>query len=54
MNQVNLSTLAGGAVAERFEDALDKVIKNIQDVNTDVMVFNEKSVAHSIYASYHR
>ncbi len=38
MNQVALSTLAGGAVAERFEDALDEVIKNIQDVNTEPKV----------------
>jgi hypothetical protein len=32
---INLSTLAGGAVDERFKDALTEVLQNILDPNTD-------------------
>lgn len=35
MERVTLSTLAQGAVEERFNDALELVIKNILDPNTD-------------------
>ena len=35
MELVKLSTLANGAVSERFEDALAEMIENIQDVNTE-------------------
>ncbi|TDL96707.1 hypothetical protein ERX27_07580 [Macrococcus brunensis] len=31
----NLSTLADGAVQERFDDAFAKVLENIHDLNTD-------------------
>lgn len=35
MELVTLSNLAGGALAERFADALQQVLENIQDPNTD-------------------
>ncbi len=34
-SRVNLSELAGGAVAERFNIELQKVLENIMDPNTD-------------------
>ena len=35
MQDVKLETLAGGAIAERFNDALQEVLDNIVDPNTD-------------------
>lgn len=35
MNMVNLSTFAEGAVDERFNIELAKVLENLQDLNTD-------------------
>lgn len=35
MNTINLNNLGNGAVAERFEYELKKVLENIADVNTD-------------------
>lgn len=35
MEEIQISTLAGGAVEERFNDALQEVLENIQDPNTD-------------------
>lgn len=35
MNDVKLNTLAGGAVEERFNMALEEVLNNILDPNTD-------------------
>ncbi|WP_040194781.1 hypothetical protein [Clostridium culturomicium] len=32
---INLDRLADGAVAERFNDALQKIMENIEDPNTD-------------------
>lgn len=32
---VTLSTIAGGAAVERFEEELNKVLRNIEDPNTD-------------------
>lgn len=34
MENVNLRELAGGAVQEKFEQAMEKVIANLQDPNT--------------------
>lgn len=39
MDQVSISTLANGAVEERFNRALANVLENIQDPNTD---YNKK------------
>lgn len=33
--RISISTLAGGAVQERFEEELQKVLQNIMDPNTD-------------------
>lgn len=35
MKKLDLSKLADGAVQERFEDAFNKVLENIHDLNTD-------------------
>lgn len=35
MSQIDLSSLAGGAVAERFNIELKKILENIADPNTD-------------------
>lgn len=35
MTKIDLSTIADGAVQERFEDAFNKVLDNIHDLNTD-------------------
>ena len=35
MNEINLATLAGGAVQERFNYELQKVLENISDANTE-------------------
>lgn len=35
MNKVDIDKLAGGAVAERFNEAFKKVMENIADPNTD-------------------
>lgn len=34
MNKVNLETFAGGALQEKFNDAMEKVLANLTDVNT--------------------
>lgn len=34
MNRVNLETFAGGALQEKFDDALEKVLVNLMDPNT--------------------
>ena len=34
MSSVNLEQLAGGALQEKFDDAMDKVLKNMMDPNT--------------------
>lgn len=35
MQEVRLDTLLGGAIEERFDDALQEVLQNIMDPNTD-------------------
>lgn len=35
MEEIKIGTLAGGAVEERFNQALKKVLANVQDPNTD-------------------
>ncbi|WP_414055220.1 hypothetical protein [Macrococcus equi] len=35
MTKIDLSKLAEGAVQERFEDAFNKALDNIHDLNTD-------------------
>ena len=34
MNRVNLETFAGGALQEKFDDAMEKVLQNMMDPNT--------------------
>ena len=34
MSKVNLETFAGGALQEKFDDAMDKVLVNMMDPNT--------------------
>lgn len=34
MSKVNLETFAGGALQEKFDDAMEKVLANLTDVNT--------------------
>lgn len=34
MAQVNLETFAGGALQEKFDDAMEKVLQNMTDPNT--------------------
>lgn len=34
MERVNLETFAGGALQEKFDDALEKVLQNMMDPNT--------------------
>lgn len=34
MNRVNLETFAGGALQEKFDDAMEKVLVNMTDPNT--------------------
>jgi hypothetical protein len=41
MNTISLTTLAGGALDERFKDALQQVLDNIQDTNTEPKVKRE-------------
>lgn len=38
MNKVELKDLAGGALQEKFSKAFEKVIENLQDVNTSFKV----------------
>lgn len=45
---VSLSTLAGGALAERFEDALQQVLDNIQDVNTEAKAKREITITMTV------
>jgi len=34
MEKINLDTFAGGALQEKFDDAIGKILKNMQDPNT--------------------
>ena len=34
-NMINLESFAGGALAEKFNDGFQEVLKNISDLNTD-------------------
>lgn len=34
MDRVNLETFAGGALQEKFDDAMEKVLVNMTDPNT--------------------
>lgn len=44
LHNVSLETLAGGAVPERFDRELERVLKNIADPNTDAQAVREISV----------
>lgn len=44
MHDIRLATLANGGLAERFEDALQRLLQNIQDPNTDPKATRKLSV----------
>lgn len=51
---VDLSDFAGGAVAERFNHELQKVLENIADPNTDPKKTRSVTLTVSIKADEHR
>lgn len=42
--EVNLATLSGGAVEERFQNALHEIVTNIADLNTDPKVMRSITI----------
>lgn len=44
MHEISLDTLANGGLRERFEDALQRLLQNIQDPNTDPKATRKLSV----------
>ena len=38
MNKVELQNIVGGALQEKFEKAFEKVVENMQDVNTSFRI----------------
>jgi len=48
MDTVKLNTLAGGALLERFDDAWQEVLDNIQDIDTEAKDRREITIKVSI------
>ena len=46
MSKVNLETFAGGALQEKFDETLERVLKNMQDPNTPYK--NKRSITIKI------
>lgn len=44
LGRIKLGTLAGGAIEERFGEAMDKVLVNIKDRNTDAKAKREITI----------
>lgn len=47
MNKVDLQNLVGGALQEKFERAFEKVVDNLQDLNTSFKVKRKISITLS-------
>lgn len=54
MNRVDIDKLAGGAVAERFNEAFKKVMENIADPNTDHKITRKVTLELTFAASEDR
>lgn len=54
MQNINLSTLAGGALQEKFNIEFGKIMENIRDVNTDHKIKRKMNIEISFVSSEDR
>ena len=54
MQNISLSTLAGGALQEKFNIEFGKIMENIRDVNTDHKIKRKMNIEISFVSSEDR